>query len=488
MQLTVFLLSLVTKIPPRPRPSCIVVPTSSSRPHFVSPSVSAVATSTQPKQREQSTLGTCPSLLGPYLRTFNVLEARPTYRLLQTYSLVSVLLREVPVARVSSAGEDGTAGGNSAGQALIMTVMPAALNKKELTRGVLSGNSLLQAVTMDLMASILDRARRVATAAAAAVSSPQPSPTVAGELTSLLRQRMPEVQTLLSLRDKIGGGGGGSDGGVRVVALKWRLLSLLDRYARVLPAAVAATRFDFLKLLPSALAPPAPAEASSSSGGAVADVHPLVQLVTLQLLSREGVVVGGVQQSSGSSGWLSHKAAAGTGDAAGATQIEKEAAEKTPLGMVLRVVLDPTTSPATRAAARALAARALVSLGVVPPPQSAAAAAGRERGGFADSKGGGEVDGAPGEVVVDGEAGVWLDVLALNPGAVGVLVVLVRRACEDAHALMAAGIRAAEKGMKENRFLRSAAGGSGGDADDPYDEGEWEVEFRCALSFLGDEE
>ncbi|CAN0203319.1 unnamed protein product, partial [Scytosiphon promiscuus] len=210
-----------------------------------------------------TTLGTCPSLLGPYLRTLNaaMLEARPTYHLLQTYSLVSVLLREVPVACSLSTGEDGGGGGGSnAGHALMSTVMPTALNKKELTRGVLSGNSLLQA------------------------------------LTSLLRQRMPE----------------------------WRLLSLLDRYART----------------------------------------------------------------------------------------EHDAAENTPLGMVLR----------------------------------------REDPGY-EKDGGEEGDAAAAAAaVVEGEAGVWLDVLAANPGAIGVLVVLARSACDNAHALMAAGIRAAERGMKGNGF------------------------------------
>lgn len=449
-------------------------------------------------ERDQSTLGTCPSLLGPYLRTFNaaMLEARPTYHLLQTYSLVSVLLREVPVvSSLSSAAGDS---GNAGQHALIATVMPTALNKKELTRGVLSGNSLLQAVTMDLMASILDRFRRVI----AAQGSPATPPGPGSELTSLLRQRMPEVQTLLGLRDKIGGSGsrgnGGGSGDVRVVALKWRLLSLLDRYAVVLPAAVSAARFDFLKLLPSALLLASPrtpkeTETDEANGGAAAtaEVHPLVQLVTLQLLSREGVVgvtsSGGIgihQQSHASSGWLSHKPTTTTTTGASAdssTATENDAADKTPLGMVLRVALDATTSPATRDAARALAGRALVSLGVVPPPP--APMAGRKRED--PDNGGKEDEGEEDGVVVEGEAGVWLDALALNPGAVGALVMLARESCDHAHALMAAGIRAAERGMQENGLLRSAAAAGGGndDGDDGEDdgsflEGDWEVEFR----------
>lgn len=451
------------------------------------------------RQRGQSTLGSCPSLLGPYLRTFNaaMLEARPTHQLLQTYSLISVVLREVPVPRlVVAAGKDGASGGggdggtDKAGQALFFSVMPTALSKKELTKGILSGSSLLQATTMNLMASILDRCRRVTHAGAGAGSShslPVPS-TAVTEMASLLRQRMPEVQTLLGLRDKIGGssgGGGGGDGDAapgrldaensketdRAVVLRWRLLSLLDRYAQVIPTAVAAARFDFLKLLPS----PGTGQGTGGASSSLANMHPLLQLATLRLLSREGVVavaVAGGQASSSLSGWLAYKTTASDGSG------PAEAAESTPLGVVLRVALDASLAPATRAAARALAVRALVSLAIVPAPRPAAEAAvgGREVGSLEDD---GE-DETAAKTADEGEAGVWLDVLALNPAATGALVLLARYACANAHVLMAAGIRAAEKGIKENRFLRTRAGGHGGRGA-PSREGDWEVEFRCVL-------
>lgn len=491
----------------------------------------------------QSTLGTCPSLLGPYLRTFKtkMIEARPTYQLLQTYSLLSVVLREVPVPRLFTAGEDGgvSAGrGDKTGQSLCLSVMPTALNKKELTKGVLSGSPLLQAVTMNLMASILDRSRRVtrgAAAAAAAAGSSSSFPASSGistEMASLLRQRMPEVHTLLGLRDKIGDGGSGSGSGGdkkgdpdrpaaaiaaggkqtdRAVVLRWRLLSLLDRYAVAMPSTVAAARFDFLKLLPPpGLPPPQPSPStvgqggggsSSSSSSSSADMHPLLLLATLRLLSREGVVAvtgatGG--QHSSSSGWLMHRVTVnvtGTGSSGGSgsgnsgivdaatttTAATKHgAAENTPLGMVLRMALDKSLSPATRAAARALAVRALMSLGVVsaPPPHLTQVGADCEEVvGVEEGKD--EVETAAAGVV-EGETGVWLDVLGVNPEATGVLVMLATNACDNGNGLMAAGIRAAQKGMKENRFLRKGVGGGGGSSGGTgtgRDE-DWEVEFR----------
>lgn len=471
-----------------------------------------------------------------------MLEARPTYQLLQTYSLLAAVLREVPVARSFAAGEGGGGGlgvgvgvGDSTGQALFLSVIPTALSKKELTKGVLSGSPLLQAATMNLMASVLDRSCRVvraatagATAAAAAAGSSSSLPassSISTAVAALLRQRMPEVQTLLGLRDKIGngdsggGGGGGSKGGgvdipaaavtvggkltERVVALKWRLLSLLDRYARVMPATVAAARFDFLKLLP--LPGPQPPQLSPSTAGqgrdgssssSSANMHPLVQLATLRLLSREGVIAatggsGGGQSSSSSSGWLTHRvtgtgggSGGGSGSGGGAgysgrshaatttTATRKHrAAENSPLGVVLRMALDSSLSPATRAAARALAVRALVSLGVVPAPPP------HLRGGGVDE----DEDEVATAAVAEGEAGVWVDALASTPGAAGALVSLAKIACDKGHGLMAAGIRAAQKGMEENRFLRTeivgSGGSNGGDAGTGRD-GDWEVEFR----------
>ena len=433
-----------------------------------------------------------------------MLEARPTHQLLQTYSLISVVLREVPVPPrlLVAAKHGGGGGGDNPAQALLFSVMPSALSKKELTKGVLSGSSLLQATTMNLMASILDRCGRVTRAAAAGSSHSLSVPSTAvSEMASLLRQRMPEVQTLLGLRDKIGGSSGGGDGSAgsgphdavdgkqadRAVVLRWRLLSLLDRYAQVIPAAVAAARFDFLKLLPSpgtGQPPPAagqgagPAGANvNASSSSLADMHPLLQLATLRLLSREGVVTvpagGGQATSSSSSGWLAHKITTTGGGGSGGGLAE--AAESTPLGMVLRVALDASLAAATRSAARALAVRALVSLAVVPAPRSVVETV---------LGGGVEDDGEDGALAAataadEGEAGVWLDVLSLNPAAVGELVLLVRHACANAHALVAAGIRAAEKGMKNNQFLRTRAGGRGGRSSSSR-EGDWEVEFRCA--------
>eukprot|EP00904_Undaria_pinnatifida_P005575 jgi/Undpi1/2147/HiC_scaffold_12.g05533.m1 len=506
-----------------------------------------------------SALNTCPSLLGPYLRSLSLgmLEARPTYHLLQTYSLLSVVLRVVPVARspngdVAAAvgaaaaaaeaavgggrGAGGSMGEGKAGEVLLSTVMPAALSKKELTKGVLSGSSLLQAATMNLMASILDRSARVTRAAVAATAATAnrkrngdshdvmatatdgadittaalPLPIGVAGMVSQLRQRMPEVQTLLGLRDKLGdgssraSGGDGGGGDDKAAVLRWRLLTVLDRYARAIPGALAASRFDFLKLLPplsggGATSTVGGAGAGAAAGGAGAAVsatvsatgletlHPLVQLATFRLLSREGVLAstqmtgGGAGASGYSSGWLAQKTGGGNVSGGGGggggrsgltTAAMSAAAENTPLGAVLRMSLS-APSRATKAAARALAARALLSLGVVagPPPR---------RGGVGSS-GGGSGDGDEEEEeegVVDGEAEVWLGLL--TPGAVGTLVVLAREACDNAHALMAAGIRAAEKGMRGEPLVGVAGGGGKKGCGGQGNVGDWDVEFRCA--------
>ena len=249
---------------------------------------------------------------------------------------------------------------------------------------------------------------------------------------------------------------------------------------------------------------------TSAAATGLETLHPLVQLATFRLLSREGVVAstpvaGGGGGSGGagghSSGWLAQKTGGGNviggggsggggggggGDGGGVGSsltspvvAIREAAENTPLGAVLRVSLG-APSRATRAAARALAARALLSLGVVGvPPKRKGRVGGSGGGGGGGSSRGGGVSGGVGEDemeeeeeeegVVDGEAGVWLGLL--TPGAVGALVVLARDACDNADALMAAGIRAAEESMRGEPLV----GVRRGKADV---RGGWEVEFR----------
>lgn len=404
---------------------------------------------------------------------------------------------------------------------------------------------------MTLLVDILDRATRVAVATASATGDGGAS---AQDMISLVRQRMPEVQTLLGLRDRLGdsavsgsvsstggsesctagdhgaskrksakrkspsmvlsGGesGAATDGdgaveaspggltqeptGNKSVFLRWRLLSLLDRYAQVIPEAVNAARFEFLKLLPSVASNSGGGERPSSSSGsgsnndaspstAFQSLHPLQLLATLRLLARPGVISAtpagtGVGSGAGRSGWLAERITASHGGGGGSRGGTSGGVRtrNTAMELVLRTALD-APSPAIREAARTLAVRALLSLGVVTEATITAvqvpwASAARERAFPADgcgSPGGRDGGGCGGENGNEGEAGLWLDLLTLHPDAVGSLVSLVRVAYLDAQGMLATGIRAAEKGMSERPFSGgSSASGAGG--------GDWEVEFR----------
>ncbi|CAM9407857.1 unnamed protein product, partial [Choristocarpus tenellus] len=267
----------------------------------------------------------CPSLFPGYLRVSFVsasLEPKATYRCLQTYTLLSNLLREVPLdlSLVENASTSTNSNGKTLGSQVVLSpetllggVMPPGLGKKELTKGVLSGNALLQASTMTLIADILDRGARVAHL----ITLQKRGKNVVASVLVPLRQRLPEVQTLLGLRDKLGGGKGGGDnsgadpramkgqeegaggdgeegkggegeeeeeGPSQGTFLRWRLLSLLSRYADCIPGAIAASGFDFLKLLPN----PGGGGDSGNQGGGMQALPPLLQLETMRLLSKPG--------------------------------------------------------------------------------------------------------------------------------------------------------------------------------------------------------
>lgn len=392
---------------------------------------------------------------------------------------------------------------------------------------------------MTLIADILDRSSRVARAYAA---------TGGLDVLALVRQRMPEVQTLLGLRDKIGksdgntslvspdgevglmkgegnarkkkraeerpptpavvvdgvaedarsvamAAGGLSEGSAQAddksVFLRWRLISLLDRYAKVIPEVVIGARFDFLKLLAVSTEDESPSAGREGLGS----LHPLVQLATLRLLARPGVVVASLSGygagggSDGRLGWLADRVtgsqpAVGSGKGSGLAKVllgDEQTAAKTPLGTVLRTALT-STSPSIRAASRALAAGALQTLGIVTATSATRSQRITTDGG---GHGGGDVgfgDSATnrgaGEAEAEGEAGVWLDLLDLYPQAVGLLVLLARKACGDAQGFLSTGVRAAEQGMRGCPFLNGCGCNGGIEGGTQQGAGDWEVEFR----------
>lgn len=300
-------------------------------------------------------------------------------------------------------------------------------------------------------------------------------------MLGLLRQRVPEVQTLLSLRDRfsfpehgrskhegadegtslvVGGdarrAAGGGDGCDKSIFMRWRLLSLLDRYALVIPGALAAAHFDFLKFIPN---PPSERGTRPTQGG-VGALSLLVQLATWRLLARDGVATGSPRGSAPSttlrSGWLTHRAGGVKHTAAPVSETARmSAAENTPLGAILLSALEAPV-PAVRQAARRLAVCVLQTLGIV--------SAGTPRQRPVSSE-------CSVEVSDEGEAGMWLDLL--QTATVPSLVALACKAHDAMHMVMLAGIRKAENGMSKFSFLRDGRGAEGGKG-----ELDWDLEFR----------
>jgi hypothetical protein len=199
-----------------------------------------------------------PSLVVPYMRSLGgssgILDPRPDSACLKAYRFVAWLVETAPLpTKVDLVHGDDP-------QHLLGWVMPAALGKRELTKAVLHANILVCCAGTAVTHAVLERVGRM--------SSPGDA------IRDTVRHRLPEIQTLLSMRGRLGGSidasttasadeDAGFDGivdiaqsagenfAVKARVMVWRrLLSLLRAYQATLPEAVYAANFDFSKLLP----------------------------------------------------------------------------------------------------------------------------------------------------------------------------------------------------------------------------------------------
>ncbi|KAG5175726.1 hypothetical protein JKP88DRAFT_337407, partial [Tribonema minus] len=326
-----------------------------------------------------------PPLLAPFLESLSAasLEPRATPRCLRGYALLAEVLRCAPLPRGDLSG--------AAAAALAALVLPPALGKKEFTKGILSPSPLVQASTLTLLCAALARAgallRRLSAAADARAA-----------LSAQLRAQLPEVQTILALRARLdpftapaaaaaaagsaavaakeAAGAMGGDGATeeteaqetQTTYIYGRALAALRLYARHLPAAVDAARFDLLKLLPPA--------------AALAAAPPLLRRALLALLAEARAPPGAwlaapkaaaAAGGGGGDGAAAASAAAaavkpGEGVAAAApAKAVAAAVAEAPLAVVLRAMLAAERGgegDGERAAARQAAISGLLSTGL----------------------------------------------------------------------------------------------------------------------------
>ncbi|CAM9483579.1 unnamed protein product, partial [Chrysoparadoxa australica] len=189
-----------------------------------------------------------PALVPHYLRSLSrdLLEAKPSSRCLQAYSFVSQLLREAPAVAGDTASLRSLPPA-----ALLALVIPSALCKKELSKGVLSPDAELKSATIAMIVAALERWGRLC--ALTRESSDGRTEGVAQKgvvgASHLLKSQLPDVQTLLSQRSKLE-----EAADQQSQVMYGQLLGLLECYQKYLPQAMEASRYDLLKLLPSNLA------------------------------------------------------------------------------------------------------------------------------------------------------------------------------------------------------------------------------------------
>ncbi|CAM9132591.1 unnamed protein product, partial [Phaeothamnion confervicola] len=226
-------------------------------------------------------LSACPDVVPAYLASFGTDALAPRANsadCLATYRLLARVLAAAPLGDVPArAGR--AAARMTPMDAFLRVALPPALNKAVLTKGVLIGDGVLQAAVFRVAALALQRCGRLVRAlegsvvpsagsAAAGVSRLAAAVATGSDLRHALRNRLPEVQTLVSLRARLdpsvtavaisaaataaAGGNveGGSEKNGQGVSLYALLLRLLRLYQRWVPEAVAAASYDMLKLLP----------------------------------------------------------------------------------------------------------------------------------------------------------------------------------------------------------------------------------------------
>jgi hypothetical protein len=236
-----------------------------------------------------------PDVAAPFMRRFNqTWEARPSFMGLSSYLFLARLLRaEPPDAAALFALEDDAGGqgqqqrgrrGPGAGEAtaaanaaaegverVLGGLIPSGLGKRELTKAILGQSPLLQRTGLLLLGHALRRAQ-------AAIA--QAPPSMARALRLALPHRLPDLQAVLAVRSRCGGQGAAPPPtwGPQMLTL---VLRVLRAYQAVVPEAVQAFRFDFLRLLPEQQPYQQQPPASDTSGVATLPAHVQWELLCL---------------------------------------------------------------------------------------------------------------------------------------------------------------------------------------------------------------
>ena len=196
----------------------------------------------------------------PFMRRFNqTWEAKSNWSGLTSYVFVAKIVRACEGGGGGGRREEG--GGEGGAERLLGGVLPSGMGKRELTKAVLSTNPLLARMGLLLTIQLLRRAQQAMGASSSSSRQQQQQQQQQQQDTVALRRallhRLPDLQAVLAVKARCCTSSSSTSS-----LPPWRhhllalVFTLLRTYHAVLPEAIHAVRFDFLRLVHDTFPPP----------------------------------------------------------------------------------------------------------------------------------------------------------------------------------------------------------------------------------------
>jgi hypothetical protein len=189
-------------------------------------------------------LQTTPQLISHFFKMITIPDPKQTFDFMARMGFLFRLVREVP--RVSACDESGGQLDEHYANQIASCIIPDDLKKHILSKALQSSNALIASETLMLIYALLDRYGTFFDD----VKEKGLPETFQYLLQDSFVRRLPDMQSLLSVRSRFDPFAGGEDSKASAVVIG-NVCKVLDAYALWLPYVLNNVKFDWVKLLPT---------------------------------------------------------------------------------------------------------------------------------------------------------------------------------------------------------------------------------------------